>query len=357
MVDPRHALLPLLACACVVTGSAGEFEGGSTSGVDVGVGPTTSESASEASTFSDPEKLDVLAGDVAAMECTSIEQTTTIVERPSDILIVADDDIDREFVKDGITNLLPGMETEGVFDATVTLIVAGDPPPAVEGDPFTCGAWNCRGASGFAAFTVVQRPIEPGMLLADLLEAESLWAPGLRDESWKHLWVLSSTRSDASGSNDDMLADLIEVTDNGLVVHAVVTEAGEGDPDGLLGLTTQTGGAYSQGSFNFNDFQDPMIERIRGTSLACEYDIPPPPSGLVFEPGRVNVDYNDGEGLQVVGNVSTADDCASVAGGWYYDDIVGPEQLIMCPQTCARFEALREASIEIRFGCTTIPAE
>lgn len=356
MVDRRHAwALPLLLSACVVTGTAGEFEEGTSTGGG-GIAPTTAEPGDEASTFSDTEKLDVQAPDVATMECTSIEQTTTIVERPSDILIVVDDDVSRQFIQSNITNLLPGMETQGVFDANVVLVIDG-PPPAENGETRSCGAWNCRGAANFEAFTVVQQPIEPGMLVADLLEAAPSWGPLLREASWKHVWVLSTTPSDASGSLDEMLDQLTGATDNEMVLHAVISEDGSGDPDGFAGLTERTGGVYSQGDFILSDFIDPMIERIRGTSLACEYDIPAPPAGLIFEPGKVNVDYDDGEGLQVVGNVASAVECASVSGGWYYDDAVGPEQVIMCPQTCARFEALREASIEIRFGCTTIPAE
>ncbi len=345
-----------MACACVVTGNAGEFDGGtSTSGVSVGPGPTTSEAASEASTFSDTEKLDVQAGDVAAMECTSIEQTTTIVERPSDILIVADDESNRVLLRDNVTSLLPGLQSLGVTDANVVLVVNGPPPPW-EGKGGACAAWNCRGAADFEAFAVVQLPIEPGMLVADLLQAESLWGPMLREDSWKHIWVHTSAQSDASGSLDEMLDQLTAATDNGMVLHALVEEQGSGDPNGFAGLAERTGGAYAQGDFLLGDFLDPMIERIRGTSLACEYVIPTPPAGLVFEPGKVNVDYDDGNGLQVVGNVAAAEDCTAVTGGWYYDDAVNPEQVIMCPQTCARFEELREASIDIRFGCTTIPA-
>ncbi|MBV1862312.1 MAG: hypothetical protein KUG77_28085 [Nannocystaceae bacterium] len=353
MVDRRHALLPLLLCACLVTGNAGVFEAGtSTSGT--GGQSTTSDATGEGSTFLD-EKLDVQAGDIPIVECSSIEQTTTIVERPSDILMIADDDVSRQFLQSNITNLLPAMETQGVFDANVILVVDGPPPPDT-GEKFTCGAWNCRGASGFEAFTVVQHAIEPGMLFGSLFQAQSAWTPILRAASWKHVWVFSSTQSDASGSADDLLADLIDAADSGLVVHATVSERGVGDPEGFLGLTTLTGGTYAQGGFNLNDFIDPMIDRIRGTSLACEYDIPAPPPGHIFEPDKVNVDYDDGDGLQVVGNVAAAGDCASVVGGWYYDDTLDPEQVVMCPQTCTRFEELREASIEIRFGCTTIPA-
>ena len=67
--------------------------------------------------------------------------------------------------------------------------------------------------------------------------------------------------------------------------------------------------------------------------------------------------FDDGFGTQTVGWVETAAECAGVKNGWYYDDLVDPQQILICPQTCARFQDLQEASIEIRFGCTTIPAE
>ncbi|MCR9164686.1 MAG: hypothetical protein ACE37F_13395 [Nannocystaceae bacterium] len=349
---PRRALAAaLLSSGCIVTGSGGVYDG-STSGSGVGVTSFGATSSGQGDTTS--AKLDVGPGDVAAMECSSIEQTTTIVERPSDVVVVADDDVDPALVQSVITNLLPAMETEGVFDANVVLVVGTD-PPYTEGDAFSCGEWNCRGAGRFGAFTVVQHSVASGSVLTDLLSAVDAWSPVLRDASWKHVWALSSTQN--TSTEAPLLLDLLEAaTDPGVVVHAVVTEDGAGDPNGLAGLASQTGGQYAQGDFVLYDFLAPMLQRIRGTALACEYEIPAPPAGFVFEPGRVNVDYDEGDGLEVIGNVPSADACVGVSGGWYYDDPVDPDRIVMCPQTCTRFEALAQASIEIRFGCSTIPA-
>jgi len=346
----RAHLLPiLLLTACVVRGSAGAYEGAAES---TG-GPMPSTSTSTGSTTTGP-KLDLGPRDVEAMECISIGQTTTIVERPSDIVVLADAGMDPGFVQANIGNLLPAIETEGVFDAQVVLVTTLAPPD--DGSRFSCGAWNCRGASSFESFLLVSRPIDPGTQVLDLLDAAESWAPNLRAASWKHVWVMSSTLG-TEGDADALLQQLAAATDPGVVIHAVVQQDGVGDPEGFLGLTERTSGVYAQGDFTLDAFLEPMIDRIRGTSLACEYDIPPPPAGLVFDPGEVNVDYDDGQGLQVVGYVEGAEDCTDVAGGWYYDDPVDPGQIVMCPQTCTRFDALQEASIEIRFGCTTIPAE
>ena len=298
-------------------------------------------------------KLDVGGEpDEPAPECASISQSTEIDERPSDIIVIADDDVDRIFVKDNITNLLPGMETEGVFDASVTLIVSGDAPEAVPGDEFTCGSWACRGASSFGAFTVLDRAVPTGSVLSEALALRPDWSASLREDSWKHVWIMASSEGDASTTADAFL----DALDDTFVVHAVVSEEGEGDDAGFAGLAERTGGAYSQGDYNLGDFQDPMIERIQATALACEYDIPEPPGGMMFARDKVNVLYDEGAGALPVGYVEGAADCLAVGYGWHYDDAQTPTRIIMCPESCERFQTLTNATIDIEFGCDTIPA-
>lgn len=336
---------------CVVRGSAGEYTPeGSTSTSGAPSTATAGTPATDDTSGDTGVKLDVESRDLPVQECLSIQQSTTIVERPSDIVVFADDATSPVFVRDNITNLLPAIETQGVSDAKVVLVVGVEPPD----DSRSCGAWNCRGAATFPAFEVVSHPIAAGSQLRDLLAAEASWSPHLREASWKHVWAMTGTERD-----DELSADgFLEMVGEGeFVVHAVVSASGTGDPEGFLGLSERTGGVYSQGNFMLDDFLEPMIDRIRATALACEYDIPPPPGGLVFDPGQVNVDYDAGEGLEVIGHATSAEACATLSGdGWYYDRPVDPERIIMCPQTCTTFEQAQSASIEIRFGCTTIPA-
>lgn len=290
--------------------------------------------------------------DSPSPECASISQSTQIVERPSDIIVIADDGVSREFLQDNITNLLPGMETEQVFDARVVLVASGDAPPVVEDDKYACGEWNCRGASTYADFTVFDRTVSPTAALTDLLAAEDDWRPLLREDAWRHVWVMASADSDDSLTPEAFL----EAVGGNLIVHAVVTAEGKPGSDGYAALAEMTGGAYSQGDYNLFDFQDPMIERIQGTALACEYTIPEPPDGLVFARDKVNVLYDEGDGALPIGYVETASECLVAGYGWHYDDPVAPSEIVMCPESCERFEALTNATIDIEFGCDTIPA-
>ena len=297
--------------------------------------------------------------DGPAQECATIEQSTTIEDRPSDIIVIADDEVSREFVQDNITNLLPGMETEGVFDATVVLLASGAPPQDPD-DEFSCGVWNCRGAERFGAFHPIDTPISPTALLSDLLEAHEDWTPHLRDSSWKHFWVMTTRAADPTIDNATFLEEIAALVggDTGYSVHTVVGEGEDGavDPEGYAGLAELTDGVYSSGDYNLFDFQDPMIERIHGTSLACEYDIPEPPEGLVFDRDKVNVIYDAGAGPEAIGHVMSATDCLAVGRGWYYDDALTPARILMCPAACEQLATLTEATIEIEFGCDTIPA-
>ena len=318
------------------------------------IDPSDADDRGDESSSGGADKIDVGADlDEPSPECASISASTEIEERPSDIIVIADDGMDRQFVKDNITNLLPGMETECVFDATVTLIVDGDAPPAVEGDKYACGDWNCRGASTFGAFAVLDRPVPVDGALTALLETRDEWSAALREDSWKHVWVMSSTPSDATTSPQAFL----DVFDDRYIVHAVVTAEGKGDPAGYAALTAQTGGAYSQGGdYNLGDFQDPMIERIRGTALSCEYEIPAPPGGMLFARDKVNVLYDQGQGAVPVGYVASPAGCLVAGYGWHYDDAQSPTKIVMCPESCGLFSSLTNASIDIEFGCDTIPA-
>ena len=89
----------------------------------------------ESSTGSSPVDL---GSDAPAPECASISQSTDIVERPSDIIVIADDDVSRQFLQDNITNLLPGMETE---QDVVREPHGGEPGGVMDVWTFAGGRW------------------------------------------------------------------------------------------------------------------------------------------------------------------------------------------------------------------------
>ena len=100
------------------------------------------------------------------------------------------------------------------------------------------------------------------------------------------------------------------------------------------------------------------LDAIRGTRLACEYQIPEPTNGgtLDYE-GHVNVVLTNGGKRSVVYYVAKAAACDAATGGWYYDvepSVGPPTKIIACPTTCSTFSAAPSgASVAIELGCQT----
>ena len=95
------------------------------------------------------------------------------------------------------------------------------------------------------------------------------------------------------------------------------------------------------------------LNDIRGSLLACEFDMPEPDMGEI-DIDLVNVQLTPEGGMkQTIPQVSSAGEC-SAAGGWYYDDPVNPSRIILCPQTCEEVKALSMATINIVLGCKTV---
>ncbi|MCH9688435.1 MAG: hypothetical protein K0V04_43795 [Deltaproteobacteria bacterium] len=98
-------------------------------------------------------------------------------------------------------------------------------------------------------------------------------------------------------------------------------------------------------------------EVIGGSQLACEFEIPPPPDGMDFNPDQVNLEFDDGMGgVLEIGRVDSVLDCPNVVDGWYYDDPDAPTMILMCPQTCDKLQNSASGSISIQFGCASVPA-
>jgi hypothetical protein len=97
------------------------------------------------------------------------------------------------------------------------------------------------------------------------------------------------------------------------------------------------------------------LNQIRGAALACEYRIPAMPAGnLDF--GKVNVRHLGPAGPENVPYVETMSRCDPARGGWYYDAVPPagkPSRIIVCPATCASFNAEKSAQVELVFGCAT----
>lgn len=96
------------------------------------------------------------------------------------------------------------------------------------------------------------------------------------------------------------------------------------------------------------------LTSIRGTALACEYELPPSVGADYF---KVNVKVTNSSGTTTIPFVGTAAKCDATTGGWYYDTdpaVTAPKRILMCPATCTKFKATTGGKIDIEVGCKTV---
>lgn len=91
------------------------------------------------------------------------------------------------------------------------------------------------------------------------------------------------------------------------------------------------------------------LEDVRTKALACEYAIPPAPSGARLDPNRVNI-LHEPEGGGAPTTILRNQTCAG--RGWRYDNEAAPTRVILCPESCGELEA-RSGSVDVLFGCAT----
>jgi hypothetical protein len=101
------------------------------------------------------------------------------------------------------------------------------------------------------------------------------------------------------------------------------------------------------------------LDTIRGTRLACEFQIPTPEAGGALNYNAVNVEFTHGDTSELLFYVGSADACDPASGGWYYDSdpaVSPPTKIIACPASCEAFTTadVDEASVQIALGCTTV---
>jgi hypothetical protein len=114
-----------------------------------------------------------------------------------------------------------------------------------------------------------------------------------------------------------------------------------------------TGSAFLVNDGNASAFID-ALEQIKSKALACEYALPPPPAGGMLDPHKVNVQYTPGTGTaDIVKNAADLSACDPTAGGWYYDSLLAPTKVTLCPATCTAVTNDSNATIDIILGCDT----
>ncbi len=88
--------------------------------------------------------------------------------------------------------------------------------------------------------------------------------------------------------------------------------------------------------------------------IPCEYAIPDAPPGTDLDFMRVNVRHTPGSGApEIFPYVGTPDGADCTSGGWYYDDIMSPTRIILCPNTCSAIAGDASGRVDVELGCQT----
>jgi hypothetical protein len=228
-------------------------------------------------------------------------------------------------------------------------------------------------------FVHIDQSVSSTDSLGQIINHHPDWAPSFREQSTKHIVVVSDDESSMDAATFDQMFKALDPSYADYVFHAIVAFEAP-DPlecqfgmamcclgfiplaDGVgeiyMDLVAQTGGVLGDlcdQEFQpvFNELSMAVVEK---SPLACEFPIPEPPDGESFDPSEVNVRLElDGEPTDI-GWVEDAGGCDAVSDGWYYDDPDAPVNIILCPQTCVKAQGADEAEIHIEFGCATVPA-
>lgn len=294
-------------------------------------------------------------------ECASVTESAAAVKQPADVLFVIDNSGSMTTETAAVQANMNGFSqqiTDSGVDVHVTLIsnysICIDAP---------LGSGGCPGTdTNLPRFSHISRTVSSTSALSDVLATQAEWLPHLRSQAAKHVIIVTDDNSSLAGESFDAQFSVIEPSFGDYKLHGVVSmqQCPEAATIGsvYIELAERTGGVISD--LCDQDFQ-PVFDLLstvvtESSGLSCEYDIPEPPNGLAFNPGKVNVDFDDGGGVEVIGYVETQAECAGVTDGWHYDNVAAPTKIIACPNTCARFQQVEDATIDIRFGCGTVPA-
>lgn len=100
------------------------------------------------------------------------------------------------------------------------------------------------------------------------------------------------------------------------------------------------------------------LQKVRGQSLPCEFDLPVPKAGTP-DYDKVNVVYTDPttNGQTLIKYVGGKAACDPASGGWYYDvdptSGAKPAEVVLCGATCSTVQKTPGGAVDVVQGCET----
>jgi hypothetical protein len=382
------------ACAAVVAcssgGSSGETFGTSNTGIttlDTGNDDPTTGMEAEGDGDGDPTEsgplLDMPSGDGDGdgdpNECAAVSETAQNELLPVDIIFAIDTSgsmsDEKNFVQQNM-NIFSQQIFLANIDHHVVMIADQSPDGPCINVPL--GSGNCPNDSSPPEYQHVVQGVGSTNALEIILSTQPQWAPSIRPESVKHLVVVSDDESAMGSGQFDAAFKALDPSYEDYFFHAIVAFEAPDELEcflmqstccfSLIPLSEEIGQVYLElvaltGGVSgdlcdqeFGPVFDQIAQSVLGTTpLACEWDIPDPPQGETFDPMKVNVKLTLDGGETDIFYVENEAACAGGHGWYYYPDNVNPETIRICPATCADVQGAEQASVDILFGCETIP--
>jgi len=370
-------------------GNAGGGGGASASGGSIGIGASSGTGAASGSgglSLDSGTGGGLGDGDV----CDEIGATATNQLQPADIVFALDNsgsmDEEAVFVQQNM-NVFSSQIVNAKIDAHVVIISApqGQSNGVCIGTPL--GSGSCPNDDNPPNFLHVDQSVASTNALQLIVQLFPQYQSMLRPGASKHFVVVSDDNSKMTAKEfDTAIKPLLASVDpffSYYQFHAIfgytfpnpLTCFSNPNADpccGPLGVpyTAEVGTVYNdlviatggvKGNLCLQDFQ-PVFKAVatavqQNSKIACEWQIPPPPSGQSFDPNKVNVEFTlPGNPPQGLGAVANASECAQYQGGWYYDDPTNPTKIYVCQETCNVLQGTTGAALKILFGCATKPA-
>ena len=377
------------AILALLVGCGGGDDGGRQTSTSQGVtttlgtGDGTSGDGDGDPTTTSGPLLDMPAGDGDGdgdpNECAAVSETAQNQLLPVDIIFAIDTSgsmvEEKNFVQQNM-NLFSQQIFLANIDSHVVMIAEASPDGPCINVPL--GSGQCPMDTKLPDYLHVFETVGSSDALSKIISTQPQWTTSIRPGSVKHLVVVSDDDSSLDAASFDAMFKAIDPDYDDYFFHAIVAYE---NPDplecfamtsgccaGLIPLSADVGQVYLDlaqltggvtGDLceqQFGPVFNQIAQSVVGTTpLACEWDIPDPPEGESFDPGKVNVALTlDGVDEDVYFVTSEAD-CGAGDGWYYYPDTQNPETIRVCPATCARIQDAEDASVDILFGCATVP--
>jgi hypothetical protein len=318
-------------------------------------------------------------GDPNPNECAAVSETAQNQLLPVDIIFAIDTSgsmsDEKNFVQQNM-NMFSQQIFLANIDSHVVMIAEASPDGPCVNVPL--GSGSCPEDTKLPEYLHVFEGVSSSNALSQILATQPQWSSSIRPGSIKHLVVVSDDDSSMGAGEFDSMFKAIDPDYADYIFHGIVAYEAP-DPlecqflgasccAGFIPLAADVGDVYLElaqltGGITgdlceqeFGPVFNQIAQSVVGTTpLACEWDIPDAPEGETFDPGKVNVALTlDGLDEDVF-FVADAADCG-VGDGWYYfPDSEDPETIRVCPATCDRIQAAGQASVDILFGCATVP--